>query len=394
MARWILHVDMDAFFASVEKVLDPALTGRPVIVCGPAEARGVVSAASYEARRCGVRSAMPTARAKRLCPEGVFLPARHAVYHQFSERVLAVLRRFTPLVEPSSIDEAYLDVSGCEGLFGDPLTLGRILKAAVRDETGLTCSVGVAPNRLLAKMASGLEKPDGLTLLRLEDVPRVLWPKPVDDLHGIGGRTAARLRAIGLVTIGDLARYPVGLLVREFGVGGRRLHEAANGQDDTPVLPAGQEAESRSVSHETTFARDTDDPDRLERTLLDLADRVARRLRSQSHRGRTVTVKIRRSDFTTATRSTTLSHPTDLAEDIYAAARRAFRVFWRPSVKVRLLGVAVSNLERDEETPGTLFDPAAKLRRVSRAVDRIRDRYGERSVTRARLLDGEEEPEG
>ncbi len=390
MSRCILHVDMDAFFASVEQVLDPDLAGRPVIVAGPAEARGVVSAASYEARRYGVRSAMPTAQAKRLCPDGVFLPGNHRAYGDYSHRVFSVLKDFTPIVEPTSIDEAYLDVTGCEGLFGDPVTLARRIKAAVKAETGLSCSVGVAPNRLLAKMASGLEKPDGLTVLRTEDVPRVLWPRPVGDLHGIGPSTAARLRSLGLLTIGDLARYPVDLAIRHLGTAGRHLSEAADGIDETPVTPAGQEAEAKSLSRETTFSRDVSDATELERVLLALCDQVARRLRKEGLRGRTVTVRIRKSDFTTVTRSTTLTAPTDLGEDLYAAAGRVFAAYWRPSMKVRLLGVGVTKLERVGVHPEGLFDSSSKLRRVSRAVDRIKDRYGERAVTRARLLRGEE----
>ncbi|HCW52080.1 MAG TPA: DNA polymerase IV [Clostridiales bacterium] len=388
MPRWVLHVDMDAFFASVEQVLDPTLAGRPVIVCGRAEERGVVSAASYEARRYGVRSAMPTAQAKRLCPEGVFVSANHRAYREYSRRVLGVLKRFTPLFEQTSVDEAYLDITGCEKLLGGPVAAARKVKEAVRAETGLTCSVGVAPNRLLAKMGSEMQKPDGLTLIRVEDVPGLIWPLPVGRLHGVGPRTAARLRALGLQTIGDLARYPVDLLVREFGVAGRHLHDAANGRDETPVTPPDEAGAPKSLSRETTFSRDVDDAEELERALLALSEDVASRLRREGYRGRTVTVKIRRADFSTVTRSRTLGTPTDLTEEIYEAARSAFASWWRPSVRIRLLGVGVTNLETGGDGPRTLFDPREKLQRVSRAVDRIRNRYGERSVVRARLLSG------
>jgi DNA polymerase-4 len=376
---------MDAFFASVEQVLDPTLAGRPVIVCGRAEERGVVSAASYEARRYGVRSAMPTSQAKRLCPEGVFVSANHEAYREYSRRVFSVLKRFTPLVEQTSVDEAYLDITGCERLLGGPVTAARKVKEAVLAETGLTCSVGVAPNRLLAKMGSEMRKPDGLTLIRAEDVPGLIWPLPVGRLHGVGPRTAARLRAMGLQTIGDLARYPVDLLVREFGAGGRYLHDAANGRDETPVTPPDEAGGPKSLSRETTFSRDVDDPDEIERTLLALSEGVAARLRREGYRGRTVTVKIRRADFRTVTRSRTLGTPTDLTEEIYEAARSAFASYWRPSVRIRLIGVGVTNLEAGGG-PRALFDARDKLQRVSRAVDRIRSRYGERSVVRARLL--------
>lgn len=391
MTRWVLHVDMDAFFASVEQILNPALRGKPVIVAGSVEDRGVVSTASYEARRYGVRSAMPTSQARRLCPEGVFVTANHIAYEDYSGRVLEVLKGYSPLVEQASIDEAYLDVTGCESLYGDAVEVARRIKAAVTKETGLTCSVGVSSNRLLAKMASGLDKPDGLTVLRTEDVPRVLWPRPVGFLHGIGPSTAARLGTMGLSTIGDLARYPADLLAREFGVGGRHLRDAANGLDDTPVPPLGQAGEVKSLSRETTFATDIDDLAELERTLLGLSDQVARRLRRHGYRGRTVTVKIRKADFTTVTRSRTLAEATDLTEAVYEAARQTLRVFWRARLKVRLLGVAVGRLESAGRGPADLFDASDKLRRVSKAVDRIKDRYGEGALTRARLLGREEE---
>jgi len=393
VVRWVLHVDMDAFFASVEQVLDPSLAGRPVIVCGPADQRSVVSAASYEARRYGVHAAMPASQARRLCPEGCFVRGNHAAYADFSRRVLSILRHFTPLVEQTSIDEAYLDVTGCERVRGDPVSVAQAIKRTVRDETGLTCSVGVAPNRFLAKMASGMEKPDGLTVIRREDVPAVLWPLDVGDLHGVGSRTAARLRALGLTTVGELARYPRELLVREFGVGGDYFHQAANGIDDTPVAGAEEGDGAKSLSRETTFSVDLEDEAELERTLLELSDDVARRLRRAGYLGRTVTVKIRKADFTTVTRSRTLRIPTDLTEDIYAAARKAFFSFWRPPVKVRLLGVGVTNLEGGDSPPVSLFDSSDRLRRVSRAVDRIKDRYGEKALTRARLLDPEKEPD-
>ncbi len=389
MPRWVLHVDMDAFFASVEQALDPTLRGRPVIVAGSAEERGVVSAASYEARRYGVRAAMPTAQARRLCPEGVFVRGNHAAYDDYSRRILTILQGYTPLVEQTSIDEAYLDVTGSEGLHGDAVTVARKIKEEIRRATGLTASVGVAPNRLLAKIASGMNKPDGLTVLRLEDVPATLWPRPVDLLPGIGPSTAAHLRAMGLGTLGELAAYPVDLLVHAFGVGGRYLHEAANGRDDTPVPPADAATDAKSLSRETTFATDVDDLAELQRTLLDLSEQVARRLRRHGYRGRTVNLKIRKADFTTVTRSRSLPGATDLAEDLYREARQALAAFWRPGLKVRLLGVGASNLEKPGESPGPLFDGSEKLRKVSRAVDRIKDRYGEAAVTRARLLEGE-----
>lgn len=386
MSRWVLCVDMDAFFASVEQLANPDLRGKPVVVAGPAEERGVVSSASYEARRYGIRSAMPTARAKLLCPEAVFLRGRPHLYEEYSRRVLAVLAGFSPLVEQASIDEAYLDVTGCEGSYGGVAELARAVKKAVRERTGLGCSIGAGPNRLLAKMASEMDKPDGLVVLTFSEVPARLWPKPVEELHGVGPKTAARLGSLGISTIGELAAYPPGLLVREFGCAGRYLHLASKGLDDTPVRPADSAAEAKSVSHETTFARDVDSLSDLERTLLGLADRVARKLRREGLRGRTVVVKVRKADFTTVSRSRTLAVATDLAEDVYREARAALGALWRPSLRVRLVGVGVENLERRAPGPGGLFDRSDRLRKVSEAVDRIRDRYGERAVTRASLL--------
>ncbi|MCL6581007.1 MAG: DNA polymerase IV [Firmicutes bacterium] len=403
MSRWVLHVDMDAFFPSVEVLLDPRLAGKPVIVAGPAEERGVVASASYEARRYGVRSAMPTAQARRLCPHGVFLTGNRAAYAEYSRRVRDILERFTPLVEQTSIDEAYLDVTGClpPGAGEDPdaeadaaVALAREIKGAVRRETGLPCSIGVAPNRLLAKMASREAKPDGVALFRLQDVPARLWPRPVEVIPGVGPSTAARLRALGVATVGDLAAFPVDVLSRELGVAGRQLHEAAWGRDPTPVPPAHLEPAAKSVSRETTFPMDVEDRDELERTLLGLSDDVARRLRRSRLAGRTVTVKVRWADFATVTRSHSLAEPTDLGEEVYREAREAFRAVWRAGRRVRLIGVTVSNLGPAESRDPGLFPGDDKRRRVSGAVDRIKDRFGEQALTRARLIrDGSANPE-
>jgi len=387
-----LHVDMDAFFPSVEAVLDSRLAGKPVIVAGPAEERGVVASASYEARRYGVRAAMPTAQARRLCPHGVFLTGNRAAYAEYSRRVRDILGRFTPLVEQTSIDEAYLDVTGCLplGAGEDPgdaaVALAREIKSAVRQETGLPCSIGVAPNRLLAKMASREAKPDGVVLFRLEDVPARLWPRPVEVIPGVGPSTATRLRALGVSTVGDLAAFPVDVLSRELGVAGRQLYESAWGRDPSPVPPAHLEPAVKSVSRETTFPMDVEDLDELERTLLGLSDDVARRLRRSRLAGRTVTVKVRWADFATVTRSQSLAEPTDLGEEVYREAREAFRAVWRAGRRVRLIGVAVSNLGPAESRDQSLFPGDDKRRRVSGAVDRIKDRFGEQALTRARLI--------
>jgi len=379
----ILHVDLDAFFAAVEQRDRPELRGRPVIVGGGGpNQRGVVSAASYEARRFGVHSAMPLQRAGRLCPNAVFLPVDGAKYQSVSREVMAILRRFTPLVEPISIDEAFLDVTGSAALFGDGPTVAARIKAAVRDEVGLTISVGVATTKLVAKIASDLRKPDGLVVVPPGDEAAFLAPLPIARLWGVGEQTAAALREYGVRTIGDLAALPADLLVRRFGKHGAALAERARGIDADRVVGLGDPA--KSIGHEHTFDVDTSDRETLERTLLAMADGVAGRLRSSGLRAATVTVKIRDSTFRTITRQRSLPEPTDLTEPIYRAvldlARRELR-----GQRIRLLGVTASHFgESDQLALFAADDP--RRRRVVEAADAVRRRFGERAMTRARLI--------
>ena len=380
--RTILHVDLDAFFAAVEQRDRPELRGRPVIVGGggPTD-RGVVSTASYEARRFGVRSAMPLRTAAALCPEAVFLPVDGAKYQAVSRQVMAILRRFTPLVEPVSIDEAFLDVTGSRALFGDGQAIARRIKDAIRAETGLTASVGVAATKLVAKVASDLRKPDGLVVVPPGEEAAFLAPLPIARLWGVGPQTATALREYGVTTIGDLAALPVDLLVRRFGRHGAALHERARGIDPEPV--AGGEP-AKSIGHEHTFEVDTADSETIERTLLAMADGVAGRLRAAGLKAGTISVKVRDSSFRTITRQRTLSEPTDLTEPIWQAALELARPELR-AIRVRLIGITASGL-RDREQLALFEAEDERRRRAVEAADRIRQRYGERAVTRARLL--------
>ncbi len=395
----IIHIDMDAFFAAVEQQAHLELRGRPVIVCGDPGRRGVVSTASYEARAFGVRSAMPVAEARRLCPHGVFLASRLSDYGAISRRLLDVYRKYTPLVEPFSIDEAFLDVRGCERLHGDAPAIARKIKRDVRDGFGLTCSVGVAPNKLLAKMASDMHKPDGLTVLRAEDVERVIWPLPVGKLYGVGERTARSLLAIGIATVGALAAAPVDLLSVRLGPAmARLLHDAARGIDPSPVDP-GLWDNPKSLGHETTLPEDCGDADLLMRYVLLLSEQVARRLRKHGLVARTISIKLRYSDFTTLTRSRTLEDFTCMEEDVYRAATDLVRANWTPPRKVRLVGVTAAGLAPagDRTRQLALFAAGGaagragaagddRRRALARAVDMLRDRYGEDAVTRASLI--------
>ncbi len=380
--RTILHVDLDAFFAAVEQRDHPELRGRPVIVGGGPTDRGVVSAASYEARAYGVRSAMPLRTAAALCPDAVFLPVRGAVYAAVSREVMAILRRFTPLVEPISIDEAFLDVTASEALFGSGEAIARQVKAAIRAETELTASVGVATSKLVAKIASDLGKPDGLVVVPPGEEAAFLAPLPIERLWGVGPRTAAVLHADGVRTIGELAALPEGLLVRRFGRHGALLRRRAMGLDLEPVVGR---RPPKSIGHEHTFDVDTADQERIEATLLALADGVAGRLRASGLQARTVAVKIRDAGFQTIARQTRLVEPTDLAEPIWRAALDLVRRELRGQ-RIRLLGISVEQLEATAQLG--LFDGGLeRRRRLERAADELRRRFGRRAVIRARLLE-------
>jgi len=403
-ALQILHVDMDAFYASVEVRDNPSLAGLPVCVGGPASGRGVIAAASYEARVYGVHSAMPTAQARRLCPHLVVLPPDFDRYTDASRRIMGIFQRYTPLVEPLSLDEAFLDVSGCERLHGGAVEIGRAIKRDILKDTGLVASVGIAPTKFLAKLASDLDKPDGFRVIEPQEVRSVLDPLPVSKIFGVGERTAKRLAALGIETVGDLASRSRADVVKEFGASGVWIHDLAHGIDARRVTPRREE---KSHGCERTFAEDVGDREELRVFLLQFCEEVAFGLRSKGLRGRTVTLKARFSDFKTVTRTKTLSAPTNLGPRIYSVARELLdRVQLQP---LRLLGVQVSNLE-DVRIPAqaALFDgvdqPQAdgrggwlatteKLERATAGMDKLRRKFGREVVVPASLL-GRQKPRG
>ncbi|MBM3147089.1 MAG: DNA polymerase IV, partial [Actinobacteria bacterium] len=378
--RDLLLIDMDAFFASVEQARHPQLRGRPVVVGGRAESRGVVSTASYEARACGVRTAMPMAQAQRLCPQAAFLPVDMTAYRAAHRQLLELFGRFTDLIEPVSIDEAFLDVTGSRRLFGTPQRIAADIQRITQAELGLTCSIGIGPTRLLAKLAAGLEKPGGLTTLGMADVRGRLRALPVGVLSGVGPAARERLRALGIATIGELQDAPLPLLEASFGsAAAAGLRERAYGGRDDVVRHGS--AAPRSVSREVTFAEDIDAPEPLEATLLDLADRAAADLRRGGHACRTVTVKLRDAAFHTRTRQCTLPVATTATAVIYDAALALLRDSQQSGDRLRLLGVTLSGLS--EEAEQLALDEPWRERACDDAVDRVRARYGARVLHRA-----------
>ncbi len=379
--RSIIHVDMDAFYASVEQLDRPELRGKAVIVGGLGP-RGVVSTANYEARRFGVHSAMPMARARRLCPQAECVAPRATRYREVSAVVFEVFRTVTPLVEGLSLDEAFLDVTACHRLFGTLPDIGRKLKDDIHSATGLTASVGMACNKFLAKLASDAEKPDGLVLVRPQDTQTFLDPMPIGRLWGIGRKTEPRLRALGLLTIGQLRRADPGLVSTVLGNRTGHFLRLSQGLDDREVESIRPD---KSISHEVTFDSDIESREELLSELQHQADRVARRLRKQHLVARTVSVKIRDPRFRTITRSRSLVAASNSSTTIYRMARALFEN-WRKehrTTPVRLLGVGTSNFE-DEPAPGE--EPDKKDRQLDRVLDGIRDRFGENRITHAQAM--------
>lgn len=388
--RWILHVDMDAFYASVEQRDRPAYRGRPVIVGADPQdgrGRGVVSAASYEARAFGIHSAMPISHAYRRCPEGVFLPVRMSHYQAVSAQIFRIFARYTDLVEPLSLDEAFLDVIGSLRLFGPAEIIGRRIQAEIRAETGLGASVGIAANKFVAKVASDLRKPNGFVVVPPGQEADFLQALPIERLWGVGPKTAGRLRRMGLTTIGEVAARPQLQLAAGFGQLGAHLWELAHGIDTREVIP---EEPAQSVGAETTFAEDTADPARIRQTVLALSERVARRLRVDALQAGALTLKLRDETFRTQTRSVSLSEPTDQPQDLYRMAMMLLERLPSSGRKVRLLGVAASKLSDRAGSGQQLsleLDPVgARQRRLTKAVDRIQERFGKKAIRPASLL--------
>jgi DNA polymerase IV len=381
----ILHADMDAFYASVEIRDRPELAGLPVIVGGGS--RGVVLSASYEARVTGIRSAMPVTRARRLCPQAVFVAPRHRVYAAVSAEVMAVFRSITPEVEPLSLDEAFLDISGSIRRLGRPAEIGELIRASIRDQQGITCSVGVANCKFVAKLASSLCKPDGLLVVPDNQVLDFLHPLPVAALWGVGEQTGQVLAGLGLRTVGDIAHTPLAVLQRELGQAvGSHLSALAWGRDDRPVIPGSTD---KSVGAEETFATDVDDPQVIRRELLRLSGRTARSLRASGSVARTVVVKLRLANFTTITRSRTLPEPTDVARKIYVTACDLYAAAGLDSrARLRLVGVRAAGLipAAGSATQLAFGERPVSWRDAERAVDRISGRFGPDTIRPAVLV--------
>ena len=384
----ILHVDMDAFYALASLLSRPELKGTPVIIAGGGN-RGVVLSATYEARAFGVASAMPIARARRLCPQATVVAPDYARYERISRAVMAVFASVTPIVEPLSLDEAFLDVSGARRRLGTPRQIGQRIRDTIADEQGITCSVGAATTKFIAKLASGLAKPDGLLVVPESEVVGFLHQLPVGALWGVGDRTEEALQRLGLRTVADIAHTPVDTLRRALGDNaGPALYELSWGRDSRTVTPTRRE---RSIGADETFSFDVDDPAYIHRELLKLSDRTAARVRAAGMVGRTISVKVRFSDFTTITRSRTLRDPTDVSRDIYATARALYDGLGLQRVRLRLVGVRMEGLLDSDLAPvqGLLDEPEHGWRDADRAVDRASARFGAGAVRPASLVEGE-----
>lgn len=380
----ILLVDMDAFFASVEQAHHAHLRGKPVIVCGDPGRRGVVTAASYEARPFGVRAGMPLAQARRLCPGAEYVEGDPGKYVGVSLQLLDLYLTVTPDVEPFSVDEAFVGL-GANATLERSLEVARHLQSAIAERFGLGASIGIGPNKLVAKMAAGLEKPRGLTALDERGFQRAFWPKDVEALWGVGAKIAARMRSLGIKTVGDLAHAPEPVLKGAFGIVGPQLREAARGHDDTPLVPYHEGVDSKSMGHEVTLPEDCAEEAFLDGTLLRLSDQVGRRLRGEGFVARTVVLKLRDAAFRTFTRQRALAEATDEGAAIYEIARRLFRANWKGG-PVRLLGVSAAALERRASEQTELFTGDIRARRLLEAMDRVRDRLGEASLVPAGAL--------
>lgn len=378
--RSIIHLDMDAFYPAVEVLDNPELKGKPVIVGGSRE-RGVVSSASYEARKFGVHSAQPMATAMRLCPKGIFLPGRMSRYKEVSKQVFEIFYRFTPLVEPLSIDEAFLDVTGSERLLGKPVEIAKKIKQVVFEETGLTVSAGVAPSKFVAKIASDIDKPDGLTVVPHGKVREFLDPLPVKKMWGVGKKTQEALARLNIRTFRDLRQMPVKVLEQRFGKHGIKMHQLAKGIDEREVIT---EHEAKSVGHEQTFMEDILDLEAVKKEILSLANKVGRRMRRESVTGKTVTLKVKYNDFKQITRAETLQKSTDDGFEIYSTASRLLQKTQVGKRPVRLLGISLSQLSfLGEGEQLSIFgrdESSQKRKRLNVALDSLYEKHGDRSV--------------
>jgi len=381
----ILHIDMDAFFASVEVRENQSLRGKQVIV-GFDGNRGVVLSATYEARKLGVHSAMPMSRALRLAPDAIVVEPDHEKYSEVSENVMAIFESITPLVQPLSVDEAFLDISGAQRLMGTPTQIGEVIRARVSDEQGITCSVGVAPTMFVAKLATNFAKPDGLHVVPADKVIEFLHPLPIGALWGVGEKTAEQLSRLGLVSVADIANTPVKTLARVVGqAAAEHLYELAWGRDPRIVTPNQGE---KSIGAERTFDSDLDDPELLHAEFLDLSNKVAKRLRAAEYFARTITIKVRFADFTSVTRSKSLSSSTDLATEIYATSKNLFDAMQLQRARVRLVGVRATGLVPASESSVQLefSQRDSGWREAEQAIDQVSQKFGNSAVKPARLI--------
>nr|WP_256376681.1 DNA polymerase IV [Cohnella herbarum] len=387
--RIILHIDMNAFYCSVHAAEDPeTYKGKPTAVAGSVEMRkGILVTSSYEARARGIRTGMTVRQALGLCPELMLISPNFDLYRKYSRAFLNIAGNYTPLVEAVSIDECFLDITG-SSQFGTPVEIAESIAKRVKDELTLPCSIGIAPNKLLAKMASDMRKPDAITILRRREVPKLLWSKPCQTLYGIGSRTADKLLRLNIRTIGELAAADEKILLERFGVYGAWMKQAANGIDDSPVEPLHEAP--KSIGHTTTLPADLTDRDQYRRVLLNLADQTTRRLRHQRMVSTTIQISIRDPDMRTITRSFTLAVPTDTTEDVYRVACRLMDDHWKEGKPVRLLGITLQGLTAKEETPLQLdlfsYEEKPKKDRLITAMDILRDKYGESAVLTAGML--------
>ncbi|HEX4165496.1 MAG TPA: DNA polymerase IV [Bryobacteraceae bacterium] len=389
MQRLVCHVDMDAFFVSVEELFDPTLKGKPVVVGGKADQRGVVAAASYAARKFGVHSAMPLRTAGRLCPQAIFVEGHPERYREYSKKVLKVLHRFSPQIEMASIDEAYLDLTGTERLHGPPLRTAHALHEAIRSETNLRCSLGLASSRLVAKVSSDQAKPNGVLYILPGQEARFLAPLDVRKIPGVGKKTELSLHKLGIRYVGDLANLDESFLASHFGRWGLALAGKAKGMDAGGWFDAeiGAGEEPKSISHEHTFWQDVADSDQLETTLLKLSEMVSKRLREHRLYSKTIQLKLRYEDFSTITRASSLDHATQLDREVAGAVIHLFRKAWDKRTPVRLLGVHAGSLQTVEGQMNLLDEATtSRLRNAFRSVDHIRDRFGGTSISLAKTL--------
>ncbi|MEO0086210.1 MAG: DNA polymerase IV [candidate division WOR-3 bacterium] len=383
--RRVLHIDMDAFFASIEQQVFPFLRGKPIGVCGDPNGRTVIAAASYEAKRRGVKTAMTIPEAKKLCPEIILVPGNPARYVDTSTRILTHYATYTDLVEIFSIDEAFLDVTHTAHLFGGAEAIARNIKVWLKSKLGLTCSIGIAPNKLLAKLVGDMHKPDGLTVVQQSEVAALLRDLPVQKLCGIGRKTESRLTQLGIRTCGELGSYDEKILVAVFGINGSRLKRMGQGIDESPVMPYHHEPATKSMGHSLTLERDTKDIAVIQRHLLQLSEQVGHRLRKDGYAGRTISLILRYADFSTFVKQRSLSYYIDDGYRIYRVGLRLFTEIYKPQRLVRLLGISVSNLAR-EFTQEVMFTDR-RVDSLFDSTDVINNRYGEFSIARAKLQD-------